>query len=375
LQVEAIPVKTPSPVVSDPAAAVLVVGTMFGNHPGQPMAVGEELAARLAAAGYDVEMTSRHRPRLRRLLDVMMTIVAHGHRCEVQILQVYSGASFILEDIASWLGRRMGQRIIMHIHGGSLPEFMERYPRWTGRVLGRAAALVAPSPFLQRALTKHDFAAEVIPNAVDVGGYPYRHRQRLSPRLLWMRSFHQIYNPQMAVRVLAKLRQRHPSASLVIAGQDKGLEPFVRRLAQELHVADAVRFAGFLDHQGKMREGSAADIFLNTNRVDNTPVSIIEACAMGLPVVATNVGGIADLVEEGRTALLVPDDDDQAMVAAIERLLAEPELAGALSAAGRRLAEQLSWEYTQPRWNSLIRHVSQCGSSPSPPANRSGRFQ
>jgi glycosyltransferase involved in cell wall biosynthesis len=338
------------------------------------MAVGEELGGRLAAAGYDVEMTSRQRPRLRRLVDTIVTIVARGRRCEVQILQVYSGASFVLEDIASWLGLRVGQRIIMHIHGGSLPEFMERYPRWTGRVLGRAAAIVAPSPFLQRALMKHGFSAEVIPNAVEVRGYPYRHRKTLAPRLLWMRSFHHIYNPQMAVRVLAKLRDIHPSSTLVLAGQDKGLERDVQRLARELKVADAVRFTGFLDHAGKMREGSAADIFLNTNRIDNTPVSIIEACAMGLPVVATRVGGISDLVQDRRTALLVPDDDDDAMVAAIDRLLTEPELAGSLSAGGRRLAEQLSWDYTQPRWDDLIADVSRRPRPRAARATGSGDF-
>ena len=128
----------------------------------------------------------------------------------------------------------------------------------------------------------------------------------------------------------------------------------MRRLTQELGLNGAARFPGFLDMKAKVREGNSADIFLNTNHIDNMPVSVIEACAMGLPVVATNVGGIPNLLTDGETALLVPDDDDEAMVSAVTRLLQDPELAGRLSANGRKLAESFSWEQLHPQWEKLF---------------------
>jgi hypothetical protein len=73
--------------------------------------------------------------------------------------------------------------------------------------------------------------------------------------------------------------------------------------AQELGLREAVRWPGFLDMKKKVHEGNTADIFVNTNHVDNTPVGVIEACAMGLPVVATNVGGIPDLLTNEKTGL------------------------------------------------------------------------
>ena len=88
----------------------------------------------------------------------------------------------------------------------------------------------------------------------------------------------------------------------------------------------AVRFVGFMDMPAKVREGNSAEIFLNTNRVDNMPVAVVEACAMGLPVVATAVGGVPDLLTHEETGLLVPDNDDQSMVAAIMQLLKNSEL-------------------------------------------------
>jgi glycosyltransferase involved in cell wall biosynthesis len=315
---------------------------------------GEELAARLSQSGYHVHLTSRRRSRLLRLIDVAVTVLRLAGRTDVQILQVYSGRSFVLEDVASWLATKAGHRIIMHVHGGAIPEFIARYPRWTRRVLRRADAIVVPSPYLQRALRQSGFPADVIPNAIEPSVYPFRPRRHVAPRLLWMRTFHPVYNPQMAVRVLARLRRKYPDATLVLAGQDKGIESNVRRVAEQLDLGSAVRFVGFLDWEAKIGEAGAADIFLNTTHIDNAPVSVIEACAMGLPVVTTAVGGVPDLVTHGRTALLVPDDDDAAMADAVERLLSDPELAERLSHNARELAEQLSWARTRRRWDAVI---------------------
>ena len=78
---------------------------------------------------------------------------------------------------------------------------------------------------------------------------------------------------------------------------------------------------------------------------------------MGLPVVATNVGGIADLLTDGETGLLVPDADNTAMSKAVLRLLHDPKLAGCLSTNGRKLAERSSWEQVRPRWENLFTEV------------------
>ena len=135
------------------------------------------------------------------------------------------------------------------------------------------------------------------------------------------------------------------------------MQDVVQRLALRLGLNNAVRFPGYLAMAAKVQEGESADIFLNTNHVDNMPVSIIEACAMGLPVVATNVGGIADLLTDNETGLLVPDDDDEAMAAAVLRLLGDPDLASRLSANGRQLAERFSWEQVRPQWEQLFAEI------------------
>src|SRR5207253_10821688 len=162
----------------------------------------------------------------------------------------------------------------------------------------------------------------------------------------------------MAIRVLARVRSILPEATLVMAGQDNGLERSIRAEAVRVGVESAVRFVGFLDAAGKEREGAAADVFLSTNRIDNAPVAVIEAWAMGLPVVSTDVGGLRDLVRDGETGLLAPNDDVPTMSAAIVRLIRDPNLAGRLSDNGRREAERRSWAQVQPQWERLFEQLA-----------------
>jgi glycosyltransferase involved in cell wall biosynthesis len=330
---------------------------MIGRHPGYVTTQGEILGDHFASAGYPVISVSTSPSRYVRLLDIVTTLMRRRHDVDIQCLQVFGGPSFVVEDLASWFGRRFGQRIIMVLRGGAMPEFMARHPQWTRRVLSRADALVAPSAFLAHAVVPYGFQAQVIFNVIDLSKYPYRPRKAIGPRLFWMRSFHPVYNPLMAIRVLARLRSTMPTASLVMAGQDKGLEFETRRLAEELGLNGAVHFPGFLDTAAKVKEGDAADIYINTNHVDNMPVTVVEACAMGLPVVATAVGGVPDLLTDGETGLLVPDNDDQAMTAAIQRLLNDPALAMRLSTNGRQLAERSSWEQVRPLWERIFAEV------------------
>jgi glycosyltransferase involved in cell wall biosynthesis len=245
----------------------------------------------------------------------------------------------------------------MVLHGGNLPNFIARYPRWSRLVLGQADVLVTPSPYLIDAIRLQGFNARHIPNVINLENYPYTKRTFVRPRLIWMRSFHDIYHPEMAIEVVASLHSRFPDIKLFMAGQDKGLQAAVRELALKLDVGDRVEFPGFLNTTQKVRYFAEADIFINTSRIDNMPVALVEACAMGLPIVTTNVGGIPYLVTHEETALLVPSEDVQAMAEAVTRLLHDHNLVARLSENGRRLAERSAWEQIRPQWEQLFAEV------------------
>jgi glycosyltransferase involved in cell wall biosynthesis len=345
----------------EPRPRPAILGPLVGSNPGFVGTPGDTLEASLRRRGYEPVVSSRSTNRWRRLFEIPVTLTRRGRDLDVVVLLVYGGRSFVVEELASAVAARQGLPIVMTLHGGAMPEFMDRFPSWSSRVLSRARRLVVPSPYLARELARRGFSAEVIPNSIDLVRYSSRVRERARPRMLWMRAFHALYNPALAVETLARVRLRHPDALLTLAGQDRGEEPTLRRLVERLGLSDHVRFVGFLDAAGKAREADSCDLFLNTNRVDNQPVAVVEACAMGLPVVATAVGGIPDLLTDGETGLLVPDGNADAMAAAVCRLVEDAELCARLSGGGRRLAAEFDEPRVTDRWEALLAAASRPG--------------
>lgn len=333
------------------------VGPMLAHTGGHVTSQGYVLARLFGRAGYKALAVSRLLNRYARVADISATLIRQRD-IDIALIEVYSGRAFVVADVASAISRRMGYKTILTLHGGDLPGFIERFPSWTKRVLARAHALVAPSEYLAEAVASLGFAPSIIPNVIDLDDYPYRPRAKLKPRLFWMRSFHPLYNPALALKAVAELRDDYPDAVLVMAGQDKGLQRAMMTLARELGSPKSVRFPGFLDKAGKAREGNAADIYLNTSHIDNMPVAILEAAAMGLPVIATKVGGVAHLLKHERDGLLVADDDTAAMAAAIRRLLSDQALAQRLSTNGRALAERAAWPRIAAQWGELFARIN-----------------
>ena len=104
-----------------------------------------------------------------------------------------------------------------------------------------------------------------------------------------------------------------------------------------------VRFTGFVPHAAVPAVLAHVDLLVLPSLYEDLSSALIEAMAAGLPVVATGVGGTADLVQDGVNGLLVPPGDPAALAAAISRVLADPAAAARLSAAGRRTAAAYAW--------------------------------
>lgn len=336
---------------------ICFVGNMLGKNAGFVTTQGQIVAELFAAEGYAVTCVSSKINRAARLLEIVWTLIKNRRTFDAVILEVYSGLSFIIADTVGLLCQIFQLPLVMVLHGGNLPEFIKKHPRRTVRTLKRARFLAAPSGFLAEKIGAYGFEIRVIPNVLNIEKYPFRERGEIKPRLVWMRSFHDIYNPQMAVKVLVELRRTVPSATLTMAGRDKGLESEIKRMAKEAGVFSAVRLAGFLDEKKKREEFTEADIYINTNRLDNMPVAVVEAAAFGLPVVATNVGGLPYLISDGENGLLVEDENICEMVAAIKSLLDNPGLTRKISRGGRLLATRSAWSAVRRDWEKLFKDI------------------
>lgn len=336
---------------------ICFVGNLLGRNAGYITTQGQIMADLFADEGYENISVSSEINRVKRLADITSTIIRNRNEIDLVVLEVYSGLSMIMADTASSLCKLFGIPLISVLRGGNLPNFSKKYPRWTKRVLRSADILVAPSSFLAEEFNFLELDIRVVPNIVRLQKYPYRIRHNIAPKFIWMRSFHPLYNPKMAIRAFAEIQRIYPQATLVMAGNDKGIEAESKQFAKELGLENSIRFPGFLDLEAKCKEFSEADIYLNTNKIDNMPVSVVEACSMGLPVIATEVGGLKYLLTNGENGILVSNDNADEMAEAIKNLLNNPDLTEKLSKNGRLLAEKSSWENVRNLWETLFEEV------------------
>lgn len=337
-----------------PSPTICFVGPALGRHPGYVTTQGEVLAELFRAEGYPVRLTSSRIGRAARATDTVSCLVRWRRSVDVAVISVFSGGAFHLADLYSRVTVGLGLPTVLWLHGGDLPALIDADPARARRVLERGQRIVAPSRYLARACEPLALPVTVIPNVVDLDHVRFALREGIEPRLLWMRTFHELYNPCLALEAFAEVRRRWPDATLTMAGQDAGLLEATKARATALGLDAAVTFPGFVSPPDKAALFARHDVFLNTNRVDNAPVSVIEAAAFGLPVVATAVGGLPDLLVDEESALLVPDGDADAMAQAVTRLVDDPELAARLSRNGREVAERSAWPAVRDAWLDLV---------------------
>ena len=135
--------------------------------------------------------------------------------------------------------------------------------------------------------------------------------------------------------------------------KDKSIDE-CHSIVKKLDLSDKIEFKGRLEKSEWIALSKDFDIFLNTANYDNTPVSLIEAMALGLPVVSTNVGGIPYLIDDGETGLLVERDNAEEMSAAICRLIENPALAAKISTNARIKAEEFDVGKVMEQWKNLL---------------------
>ncbi|HKQ80512.1 MAG TPA: glycosyltransferase family 4 protein [Blastocatellia bacterium] len=319
-------------------------------------AVAEDLAERLSATGWPVLLTSCKPGRLSRFFDMLLSAWKWRGKYKIANVVVYSGLAFIWAEAVCWLLRRMRKPYVLTLQGGNLPGFANKWPGRASRLFRSAAVVTTPSRYLLEELSQYCERMLLIPNPVNLDNYRFQLRHRPSPRIVWLRAFHVIYNPALAPRVLSLLASEFPDIHLTMIGPDKGdgSAQATLRTAQELKIEDRINFTGAVPKPDVPERLNQGDIFLNTTNVDNMPVSMLEAMACGLCVVSTNVGGIPYLLNHQQDALLVPPDDAEAMASAVRRILTEPDLAVALSKQGRLKTEQLDWASVIKQWESVL---------------------
>lgn len=332
---------------------LLYIGNKLSKH-GITVTSIETLGALLETEGYELIYASSVKNKILRMFDMIFKTFRYRNQVDYVLIDTYSTYNFWYAFLVSQLCRMLNLKYIPKLHGGDLPNRLKKSPRMSSMIFKNAYRNVAPSAYLLEAFSHKGFAPiEYIPNTIELVNYPFKNRKELQPRLLWVRSFASIYNPGMAIEVYKELKKEFPNAALCMVGPDKdGSFEKVRQMAKKAKLD--VLFTGKLSKKDWIEISQQYDIFINTTHFDNTPVSVIEAMALGLPIVTTNVGGISYLLENEKTALLVPDCDKKAMVIAVKRVLTDTALQEKLVHHAQNLVQDFDWNKVKTKWNTLL---------------------
>ncbi|HXG08792.1 MAG TPA: glycosyltransferase [Gemmataceae bacterium] len=305
-----------------------------------------ELGRELRDEGFPVHLLGR-RPGVD--WRCVLRLAALLRRERVDLLQPHQYTPFFYAITARLFYRRPA--VLFTEHGRHQPDYPRRKRMIANRLLlERRDRVVGVGEAVRQALIVNEGIppgrVQVIYNGIDLSAFRNGYHDRPAVRremgvgegdlvLLQVARLDYLKDHATAVRTIERVVRCRPDARLVLVGEGperEAIERLVRAKGLEAHV----RLLGLRSDIGRLL--AAADVFLLTSISEGIPLTVIEAMAAGLPVVATRVGGMTEVVEEGVTALLAPAGDDVGLAEAILRLADKPALRRRMGQLGRERA-------------------------------------
>lgn len=190
---------------------------------------------------------------------------------------------------------------------------------------------------------------------------PVKHEAK---ELLFVGRLAGVKGVRVLLEALTQLRSAHPEARVTLIGDGPERQDLEQATAQ-LGLSDRVRFLGY-QSQGEVAAALAqTDVFVLPSFAEGVPVVLMEAMAAGVPVVTTQIAGVPELVAHGKSGLLVPPGDTEALIAAIDRLLSNPEERRTMGAEGRaKVTQDFNIATEAKRLSSLFQAYGSGGKTP-----------
>lgn len=335
-----------------PARTVLVHGwpPSVGDAPvlSWPLRVGYKLRKRLSGNGGGGDVTVAYIAAFRRF------------RTEAVLAEYGTTGVDVMEAC-----RKSEIPLIVHFHGydASVHEVLAKHADDYLKMFGQAAAIIAVSRTMERKLISLGAPSEIVhynPCGISCQQFCGAEPQNAAPLLLAVGRFVEKKAPQLTLRAFAQAHQASPEARLRMIGDGPLLDE-CRSLVKDLKIDSEVTFLGAQPHTVVQEEMRLARAFVqhsvqaSNGDCEGTPVGILEACASGLPVIATRHAGIMDVVVEGRTGFLSDERDVHGMTHNMLQLIRDPELAGRMGRAAReRVENHFSQEQSDGRLWAII---------------------
>jgi glycosyltransferase involved in cell wall biosynthesis len=267
-------------------------------------------------------------------------------RLDAPLVHVHtaSRASFWRKSAVFLMARMARRPYLLHMHGGEFMLFYEkecgpRRQRFIRHILREAALVLVLSEQWRESLQRicPEARIEVLPNGVALPDLAQR-RTLERPRIVFLGAMARGKGIYDLLRAFALIADRFPDARLICAGPGS-IVP-ARAMAARLEIAGRVDFPGWLDAEQKQRLLASATLFVLPSYAEGLPMALLEAMSWGLPVIATPVGGVPQLVQHQANGLLVAPGNIEQLASSLASALDKPELRQKLGTAARATIEE-----------------------------------
>lgn len=275
------------------------------------------------------------------------------------VVHVFSASysSFLLAPLPAMLiAKAMGKPVVLNYRSGEAPDHLQR-SAIARHTIRRVDKNIVPSRFLVEVFRDFGIDASIIPNIVDLERFSFRERTPLRPRLVSTRNFDALYNVATTIRAFKIVQDRWPDATLTLVGGGSQ-EADLRALVAELGLRH-VTFVGRVPPEAIAGFYADNDIYIQSPNIDNMPTSVLEAFASGIPVVATEAGGVPAILTHNVHGLLAPLADYETLGHHVLRLLADPYHARALALTAFATCAVCTWPQLREQWVRAYRGVLQ----------------
>lgn len=339
---------------------ILYLGNFLNNVKGRYDGPNVQVVAMLRDMGHEVNCAGTSKAQVIRIWQFIKAILVGKLKgLDLIIVDVFSTRAFYFAVLSAKLSSLLGINYGLVLHGGNLPERFSSSVSLSESLLNEAVFVSSPSNYLaEAAKSKFGTRVTVIPNKIAV--VPHKIREGRLNEIYWVRSLGSIYNPEMAVKVLKLLIEKGLQFKLTFIGPGESERiHFVKELVSKYQLDSKVIFKGRMTRAEWHNIAKKGKYFLNTTSVDNTPSSVIEAMALGLIPISTNVGGLPFILDNWVDSVLVAQNDAEAMASAIERLEMQPGLKQNLQTNGwKKMDEIYHSDAIKLKWEHMLSNLS-----------------